>query len=137
MSARKTADQWFAEYGDSHQDHTNELIHWICVPVIFFCVLGFIWEIPVPEAWEEKLPWFNWTLVSIESGGVELLDSSSPLFQAGSAATAFASAGRPVLSRPQVMGTTALVRINGSTLLDDSTYQFQLQVGNMRPLERL
>ena len=65
MAAKKSADQWFAEYGESHQDHTNEVIHWICVPVIFFCVLGFIWEIPVPEAWEEKLPWFNWTLAAI------------------------------------------------------------------------
>ena len=59
---RKSADQWFAEYGDSHQDHTNELIHWICVPLIFFSVLGFIWEIPTPESWEVTLPWFNWSI---------------------------------------------------------------------------
>ena len=65
MSARKTADQWFAEYGESHQHHTNELIHWICVPVIFFCVLGFIWEIPVPESWETSAPWFSWPLVAM------------------------------------------------------------------------
>jgi uncharacterized membrane protein YGL010W len=63
--ARKTPDQWFAEYGESHQDHTNELIHWVCVPLIFLCVLGFIWTIPVPAAWEEWAPWFNWALVAI------------------------------------------------------------------------
>ena len=62
---RKSADQWFAEYGESHQDHANELIHWICVPLIFFSVLGFIWEIPTPEAWETSLPWFNWSIVAI------------------------------------------------------------------------
>lgn len=62
---KKTADAWFAEYGESHQDHTNELIHWICVPIIFGCVLGFIWTIPVPTAWTEFVPWFNWTLVAI------------------------------------------------------------------------
>ena len=62
---KKTADQWFADYGESHQDHTNELIHWVCVPVIFFCVLGLISTIPVPEAWTESAPWFNWTLVVI------------------------------------------------------------------------
>ena len=62
---RKSADQWFAEYGESHQDHANELIHWICVPLIFFSVLGFIWEIPVPEAWEGTVPWFNWSIVAI------------------------------------------------------------------------
>lgn len=62
---RKSADQWFAEYGESHQHHANELIHWICVPLIFFSVLGFVWEIPVPEAWETSLPWFNWSIVAI------------------------------------------------------------------------
>lgn len=65
MPQKKTADQWFAEYGESHQHHTNELIHWICVPVIFFCVLGFTWAIPVPEAWEDAVPWFTWTLAAI------------------------------------------------------------------------
>jgi uncharacterized membrane protein YGL010W len=65
MPAKRTADQWFAEYGESHQHKTNELIHWICVPVIFTCVLGFIWMIPVPEAWFERIPWFNWALVAM------------------------------------------------------------------------
>ena len=65
MTAKKSADQWFAEYGESHQDDTNETIHWICVPLIFFCVLGFVWTIPVPEAWLDAAPWFNWTLVAI------------------------------------------------------------------------
>ena len=63
--ARKTADQWFAEYGESHRNHANELIHWICVPLIFFCVLGFIWSIPVPQEWTDRAPWFNWALVAI------------------------------------------------------------------------
>ena len=62
---KKTADQWFAEYGESHQHHANELIRWICVPLIFFCVLGFVWEIPVPADWETAAPWFNWSIVAI------------------------------------------------------------------------
>lgn len=66
---RRSAHDWFAEYGESHQHHTNELIHWICVPVIFFCVLGFIWTIPVPETWLAHLPWFNWSLVAITLAG--------------------------------------------------------------------
>ena len=65
MAEKKTADQWFAEYGESHQDHTNELIHWICVPVIFACVLGFFWSIPVPGALAENAPWFNWALLAM------------------------------------------------------------------------
>ena len=35
-------DQLFAEYAESHQNHTNKAIHWICVPLIFWSILGFI-----------------------------------------------------------------------------------------------
>lgn len=34
------------EYGQSHQNHTNKLIHWFCVPAIFFSVVGLIFSIP-------------------------------------------------------------------------------------------
>lgn len=39
-------DQLLAEYGSSHQNQTNKLIHWICVPLIFLSVVAFIWSIP-------------------------------------------------------------------------------------------
>ena len=42
-------DQLFMEYAESHQNHTNKLIHWICVPLIFWCILGFISLIPSPH----------------------------------------------------------------------------------------
>jgi uncharacterized membrane protein YGL010W len=41
-----TMQQWLDKYGESHQNHTNKLIHWICVPTIFFSVLGLLWSIP-------------------------------------------------------------------------------------------
>jgi uncharacterized membrane protein YGL010W len=62
MSAARTADQWFAAYGESHQNDTNELIHWICVPTIFFCVFGLVWSTPVPGALAGAASWFNWSL---------------------------------------------------------------------------
>jgi uncharacterized membrane protein YGL010W len=34
------------EYGESHQNATNKFIHWICVPAIFFSIVGLIWSIP-------------------------------------------------------------------------------------------
>lgn len=58
----KTADQWFAEYGESHQNPTNELIHWLCVPVIFFSVLGLLWSLPAPAAMVASMPGFKWSL---------------------------------------------------------------------------
>lgn len=42
-------DQLFAEYAESHQNHTNKTIHWICVPLIFWSILGFISLIPSPH----------------------------------------------------------------------------------------
>lgn len=42
----KTAQQWFDEYAVSHQNETNQLIHYICVPAIFFSVIGILMCIP-------------------------------------------------------------------------------------------
>lgn len=38
----KTAEEWFAEYNESHQDKTNKLIHWVCVPTILYSILGML-----------------------------------------------------------------------------------------------
>jgi len=42
----KTAQQWFDEYAVSHQNETNKAIHYICVPAIFFSVIGLLFSIP-------------------------------------------------------------------------------------------
>lgn len=44
----KTIHQWLDEYGESHQDHTNKTIHWICVPSIFFSITGLLYGIKLP-----------------------------------------------------------------------------------------
>ena len=81
---RKSADQWFAEYGESHQDDTNETIHWICVPVIFFSVMGLLWSVPVPAAIAGPLPWFNWLHPLLVAALVFYFRLSAPLaFVAG------------------------------------------------------
>ena len=38
------------QYGESHKNSTNKLIHWICVPAIFFSIVGLVSIIPFP--WE-------------------------------------------------------------------------------------
>ena len=40
--------QWLTEYGESHQNKTNKTIHWICVPLIMFSLVGLLWSIPTP-----------------------------------------------------------------------------------------
>ena len=42
----KTLDQWFADYAVSHQNKTNQKIHYICVPAIFFSIIGMVMSIP-------------------------------------------------------------------------------------------
>lgn len=44
----KTIDEWLTLYGRDHQNPTNKLIHWICVPVILFSVFGLLMSIPFP-----------------------------------------------------------------------------------------
>ncbi|MDK2779544.1 MAG: DUF962 domain-containing protein [Pseudomonadota bacterium] len=61
--SRKTADQWFGEYGESHQNPTNKFIHWICVPLIFIVIMGLLWELPVPAAFN-AIPYLNWATLS-------------------------------------------------------------------------
>lgn len=42
-------DKLLDQYGESHQNHTNVLIHGIAVPSIFFVTIGLIYAIPVPD----------------------------------------------------------------------------------------
>ena len=41
----RNIDILLARYGDSHQDHTNEIIHFVCIPLIVFSLLGILWAI--------------------------------------------------------------------------------------------
>lgn len=39
-------DALLAEYGESHQNATNKAIHWVCVPVIVWTLMAFLWSLP-------------------------------------------------------------------------------------------
>jgi uncharacterized membrane protein YGL010W len=56
----RTADQWLEEYADSHRNHINKVLHWTCVPVIAWCVLGLLWSLPFPGGVRESFPFANW-----------------------------------------------------------------------------
>ncbi|PWN69274.1 DUF962 domain-containing protein [Chryseobacterium phosphatilyticum] len=45
----RKVDLLFAEYSKSHRNAINKCIHWICVPVIFWTILGFVSLIPAPH----------------------------------------------------------------------------------------
>lgn len=43
----KTMQQWLDEYGSHHQNGINKLIHWICVPLIFFSIVGLLYSVKI------------------------------------------------------------------------------------------
>ena len=60
----KSADQWFSEYGSSHTNPINKLIHWVCVPLIYLVIVGILWSIPTPSVMD-KIPYLNWATLSV------------------------------------------------------------------------
>lgn len=38
----KTMTAWLDEYSESHQNPTNKIIHWVCVPTILFSIIGIL-----------------------------------------------------------------------------------------------
>lgn len=42
----KSLQEWLDNYGNDHQNRSNQIIHKICVPLIFFSVVGFLQLIP-------------------------------------------------------------------------------------------
>jgi len=41
----RTLQDWLAEYSVSHQNPLNKRLHWLCVPLISFSVIGLLWSI--------------------------------------------------------------------------------------------
>ena len=44
----RTIHEWLNEYGESHKNETNKLIHWICVPTIVFAILALLYAVKLP-----------------------------------------------------------------------------------------
>ncbi|PZX47482.1 Mpo1 family 2-hydroxy fatty acid dioxygenase [Algoriphagus chordae] len=75
-------DELFHEYGLSHQNMTNKLIHWFCVPAIFFSIVGLIFSIPVgplPELMPFLGNFANWATVALALVLIYYLMLSTPL----------------------------------------------------------
>lgn len=75
-------DELLAEYGESHQNATNKTIHWICVPLIFFSVVGLMASMPsgiVQQFLGEGNPYANWALVALVLVLIYYVSLSIPL----------------------------------------------------------
>jgi len=64
----KSVQQWFDEYGESHQHPGNKMLHWICVPIIVLSLVGLLWSLPVPNAFAAISPLLNWGTLLLFAG---------------------------------------------------------------------
>ena len=42
----KNIQEWFNEYGESHKNSVNKIIHWVCIPLIFWSIIALLSLIP-------------------------------------------------------------------------------------------
>ncbi len=68
-----------SNYGSSHQNTTNKLIHWLCVPAIMFSLLGILYAAPFPF-FAQKTWYFNWAAVVLAAALVYYFRLSRPMF---------------------------------------------------------
>jgi uncharacterized membrane protein YGL010W len=58
-------DRLLDEYGESHQNLINKIIHWIAVPSILWTFIALLWSIPFPfETGIEAVP-VNWATIAL------------------------------------------------------------------------
>ena len=53
------------QYGESHHNRLNKIIHWICVPVIVWTVVALLWSIPFPAALQADWAPVNWATIAL------------------------------------------------------------------------
>jgi uncharacterized membrane protein YGL010W len=78
----RTVTDWLGEYGASHANPTNKLMHWLCVPPIVLSVFGLLWSVPVPEVFADLSPWMNWATLAAAAALTYYL-ALSPALAAG------------------------------------------------------
>lgn len=48
VDRRRPVDRFLGNYSEDHRNPTNQLVHWVCVPLIVWTVMALLWVIPVP-----------------------------------------------------------------------------------------
>ena len=79
----RQVDALLEEYGVSHQNPTNKLIHWFCVPLIFFSTVGLVGSIPLGPldgiVTGTAALYFNWSTIILALTTVWYFRMSVPL----------------------------------------------------------
>jgi uncharacterized membrane protein YGL010W len=68
---------WFDEYSSSHRNPVNKTLHWICVPLIVWSVIGLLWSLPAPG--RGQLEYANWASYAVAAAVLYYAALSVPL----------------------------------------------------------
>jgi uncharacterized membrane protein YGL010W len=68
---------WFDEYAASHQNPTNKALHWVCVPLIVWSLMGLLWSLPAPG--RAQLEYANWASYAVAAAVIYYAVLSVPL----------------------------------------------------------
>jgi uncharacterized membrane protein YGL010W len=72
----RRVDQWLSDYGESHQNPTNKRVHWICVPVIVWCVIALLWSVQIVA---DRHAYLNLGVLAVAAALVYYASLSLPL----------------------------------------------------------
>lgn len=75
----QTITQLLDEYGDSHRNPINKLLHWICVPAIYWSMVALAWAIPFPGSFETQSVPVNWAVIAMLLLQIYYFRLSAPL----------------------------------------------------------
>ena len=66
---KREIDVLFDKYSENHQNPTNKLIHWVCVPLIVFSIIGLVSAISFPHIgflgkYNMYINWFSFLMAA-------------------------------------------------------------------------
>jgi len=73
----RDAGYWLEEYGASHRNPLNKALHWICVPLIVWSLIGLLWSLPAPG--RAQLEYANWASYAVAAAVLYYAALSMPL----------------------------------------------------------
>ena len=68
---------WLDEYAASHQNPINKALHWVCVPLIVWSLIGLLWSLPAPG--RAQLDYANWASYAVAAAVFYYAVLSPPL----------------------------------------------------------
>ena len=72
----RAVDRLFEQYGEYHRHPANKAIHWVCVPLIVWSILGLVWWVSPLAAYvaiAAALVFYGWLSLPLACGMLVVL----------------------------------------------------------------